>query len=390
MKAAPVAQQLRAAGRDFSVRLIHTGQHYDAVLSEVLFSQLEMAAPDLNLGVGSGSQAVQTARIMTALEEVFVATPPDLVLVFGDVNSTLAAALVAAKLGITTGHVEAGLRSFDRSMPEEINRVVVDALSDLLFITESSASENLRREGVPADLIHFVGNTMIDTLFKHRSRARALRVAETLGLPERGYIVVTLHRPSNVDDETRLAGIAASLVDLAATWPIVFPVHPRTAARLRDAGLWDALASHAAVRLLEPLGYLHFLGVMDSAAGILTDSGGIQEESLALGVPCVTLRTTTERPVTLQTGGNILAGDDPTVAIAAIVRAAAAPRSETVLPPFWDGRAAERIVACLDRWDVAGRPGRHDHRGQPPVRERARLRPEAGEVPGWCAADRLR
>jgi UDP-N-acetylglucosamine 2-epimerase (non-hydrolysing) len=361
MKAAPVARQLRAAEPRFAVRVIHTGQHYDAALSDVLFLQLGMPAPDLNLGVGSGSQAAQTARIMTALEDAFVAARPDLVLVFGDVNSTLAAALVAAKLEIAVGHVEAGLRSFDRSMPEEINRVVVDALSDMLFTTEIGAAEHLRREGVPLDTIHFVGNTMIDTLVTHRSRARALGVARELGLRDRGYVVVTLHRPSNVDDEKQLDAIATALLDLAETWPIVFPVHPRTAVRLRAAGHWEALAARNVI-LREPLGYLEFLGLMDSAAAILTDSGGIQEESLALGVPCVTLRTTTERPVTVEAGGNVLIGDDPALATAAVARAAAAPRGAIALPPLWDGLAAGRIVGALDRWDRDGRPRRCERR----------------------------
>jgi UDP-N-acetylglucosamine 2-epimerase (non-hydrolysing) len=260
-------------------------------------------------------------------------------------------------------------------MPEEINRVVVDALADLLFVTEASAAGNLRREGAPSDAIHFAGNTMIDTLLKHRPRARALRAAETLGLHDRRYIVVTLHRPSNVDEAPQLAKIAECLVELSASWPIVFPVHPRTAARLRAAGMWDALAAHAAITVLEPLGYLEFLGVMDSSAAILTDSGGIQEESLALGVPCVTLRTTTERPVTVEAGGNVLVGDDPAAAIAAVARAAAAPRSEPSLPPFWDGRAAERIVGFIEQWDVDGRPRRREpnraQRGATPLRERA-------------------
>jgi UDP-N-acetylglucosamine 2-epimerase (non-hydrolysing) len=358
MKAAPVAAQLRCAPARFAVRVIHTGQHYDAALSDLLFSQLGMPVPDLNLGVGSGTQAAQTARIMTSLEQGFVAETPDLVLVFGDVNSTLAAALVAAKLRIAVGHVEAGLRSFDRAMPEEINRVVVDTLSDLLFTTEAAGNENLRREGVPPEIVHFVGNTMIDTLVKHRASARALDIAGTLGLRQRGYVVVTLHRPSNVDDEAQLTRIAAALLKLGDAWPIVFPVHPRTASRLRAAGHWDVLAAHN-VTLRDPLGYLEFLGLMDSASAILTDSGGIQEESVALGVPCVTLRTTTERPVTVETEGNVLVGDDPSAAVAAVIRAAAGVRKEIVTPPLWDGHAAERIAGVIDEWDRRGRPRRY-------------------------------
>jgi UDP-N-acetylglucosamine 2-epimerase (non-hydrolysing) len=365
MKAAPVAERMRAKSARFSIRLIHTGQHYDAQLSALLFAQLRMPAPDVNLGIGSGSQSVQTARIMTALEEAFVANRPDLVVVFGDVNSTVAAALVAAKLGIATGHVEAGLRSFDRSMPEEINRIVTDALSDLLFITERSAAENLRNEGVPDGIVHFAGNTMIDTLLEHRPRARELAFARSLGLPEQGFIIVTLHRPSNVDHDDQLRRIVAGLVDLGRRWPVLFPVHPRTAGRLKRTGLWAVLEAERTIRLVEPLGYLEFLSVMDSAAGILTDSGGIQEESLVLGLPCVTLRTSTERPVSVQMGGNILVGDDPAAGMAAVSRAAASTRrAEGARPPLWDGHAADRIVAAIEEWDLLGRPRRCDVPGR--------------------------
>jgi UDP-N-acetylglucosamine 2-epimerase (non-hydrolysing) len=360
MKAAPVAEALRAASDRFAVRLIHTGQHYDAALSDLLFTQLGMPQPDLNLAVGSATQTTQTARIMTGLEEVFTAARPGLVVVFGDVNSTLAASLVAAKLDIPVAHVESGLRSFDRSMPEEINRVVTDAVADLLFVTEPSGIENLRREGVPDAAVHFVGNTMIDTLVKHRPRAQALRVHERLGLAARGYVVVTLHRPSNVDDASQLQRIADALMLLAGRIPVAFPVHPRTAARLRAAGLWDPLQGTAGIHLVEPLGYLEFLGLMDAAAVILTDSGGVQEESLILGVPCVTLRTTTERPVTVAAGGNVLVGDDPADGVAAVVAALTAEgRPAASAPETWDGHAGARIAHVLGEWVDAGRPLRH-------------------------------
>jgi len=355
VKAAPVVHQLAGAGDRWASRIVHTGQHYDASLSGLFFEQLGIPPPDVNLGVGSGSHAVQTARIMTAIEESFDADRPDLVVVFGDVNSTVASALVAAKLGIAVAHVEAGLRSFDRSMPEEVNRVVTDALSDLLFVTEPSAEANLAREGIDSSRVHFVGNTMIDTLVRHLDNVRQMRVWERFELDRRRYVVITLHRPSNVDEPDRLDRIVAAIEELAGLVPVVFPVHPRTEARLREQGAWARLTGQPAVHLVSPLGYLEFIGLVDGARAVLTDSGGIQEETVVLGVPCVTLRTTTERPVTIEVGGNVLVGDDPAAGVAAIRAIVSGERSgATIRPPRgWDGRAGERILAVLDAW--AGR-----------------------------------
>jgi UDP-N-acetylglucosamine 2-epimerase (non-hydrolysing) len=348
MKAAPVVEQLSAC-RDWDIRLIHTGQHYDEKLSDLFFRQLGMPEPAVNLGVGSGSHSVQTAKVMIALEEQFVANRPDLVVVFGDVNSTLAAALVASKLEITLAHVEAGLRSFDRSMPEEINRILTDAVADLLFVTEANARHNLLAEGRPDRQIFFVGNTMIDTLLKHREAARRLNMPGRLGLGAGQYVVVTLHRPSNVDSPVRLRLIADALVALAADARVVFPAHPRTAEALRRAGLWDALLS-GRVQVLEPLGYLELIGLLESASAALTDSGGIQEETTVLGVPCVTLRKNTERPVTVTDGTNVLAGDDPVQAACAAMNVLRQPRAKRRLPEKWDGQAAQRIRRILEDW----------------------------------------
>jgi UDP-N-acetylglucosamine 2-epimerase (non-hydrolysing) len=353
VKAAPVARQLLAAADRWAPRLVHTGQHYDINLSGLFFDQLGIR-PDLNLEVGSGTHAVQTARIMVALDAAFDADAPALVIVFGDVNSTVAAALVAAKRGIAVAHVEAGLRSFDRAMPEEVNRIVTDSLSDLLFLTEASAQEHLRAEGVDRAKMHFVGNTMIDTLLRHVGEVRDRRVWAERGLEHKDYIVVTLHRPSNVDDPERLDAIVGAVVRLSRETPVVFPVHPRTRRRLEERGHWSALERTPGLRLADPLGYFEFIGLVDGARAVLTDSGGIQEEALVLEVPCVTLRTTTERPVTISCGGNVLVGDDPEAGLAAlraIVRDGG-DRPSSSRPHGWDGRAAERILAVLDEWSL--------------------------------------
>jgi UDP-N-acetylglucosamine 2-epimerase (non-hydrolysing) len=286
---------------------------------------------------------------MLALETEFRERRPDLVIVFGDVNSTLAAALVATQLSIPVAHVESGLRSFDRDMPEEVNRVLTDALAGLLFITERDAEQNLRNEGIADEKVHFVGNTMIDTLVKHRAAAHALRVPEALGLRPRDYVVVTLHRPSNVDSELQLRSIVYALQSLADHTEVVFPAHPRTVQRLKDSGLWAEMDRHGRLRVMHPLGYLEFLGLMDAAAALLTDSGGIQEEAVVLGVPCVTLRKNTERPVTLQNGGNRLAGEDPHLAVRYVREAIAARAGWAPIPEGWDGRAASRIVDVLEQ-----------------------------------------
>lgn len=327
--------------------LVHTGQHYDERMSDLFFRELGIPAPDHYLGVGSGTHAQQTAQVMVRLEPLFEELRPDLVLVVGDVNSTVAAALVASKLGIRLAHVEAGLRSFDRSMPEEVNRVVTDALSDLLFTTERSAEENLRREGIAEEKIHFVGNVMIDTLLRHRERAEALGVPVRFGLAPGEYAVVTLHRPSNVDAPDALARMVDVMVAVQERLPVVFPVHPRTRSRLAEAGLLTRLEALPDVRLTEPLGYLEFLGLMAGARLVLTDSGGVQEETTILGVPCLTVRENTERPVTITHGTNRLVGTAPARIIAAVDETLAAPRPDGRRPELWDGRAAERIVGVL-------------------------------------------
>ncbi len=342
MKIAPVAAALR---KDARVRgtIVHTGQHYDRGMSEVFFEQLGIPEPDIRLGVGSGSHARQTAEIMTRIEPVLLQRRPAAVVVVGDVNSTVAASLVAVKLGIRVAHVEAGLRSFDRTMPEEINRVVTDAISDWLFVSERSGLENLAREGVSETSVHFVGNVMIDTLLASRARAEALEMPKALGLPA-DYAVLTLHRPSNVDDPEQLRARLNPILELAARMPVVFPVHPRTRQVLAEIGF----AGDDRLRLLDPLGYLEFLGLLAQARLVVTDSGGIQEETTVLGVPCVTLRENTERPVTITFGTNRLAGTDPQRVTRTITEALAAPRDARA-PELWDGHAAERIAAILTR-----------------------------------------
>jgi UDP-N-acetylglucosamine 2-epimerase (non-hydrolysing) len=341
-KAAPVVRALR----DLCVpqAIVHTGQHYDERLSEVFFRQLNLPEPDVNLGIGSASQAAQTAAVMVGLERLFAADRPNLVTVYGDVNSTVAAALVASKLEIPVAHVEAGLRSFDRSMPEEINRVVTDRLSDLLFATSADAVAHLGGEGVAASAIHFVGNPMIDTLFDNLDLFDPERVRAALDLPGR-YAVGTLHRPSNVDDEGDVPELVKALWAVADLVPLVLPLHPRGRARLVDAGL----GAHPQVRITEPLGYVEFLSLVRGALAVVTDSGGVQEETTVLGVPCLTLRSSTERPVTISHGTNRLVtrGTLPDAVGAALD--AGRPVSWPV-PPLWDGRAGGRIAAVLHRF----------------------------------------
>jgi UDP-N-acetylglucosamine 2-epimerase (non-hydrolysing) len=347
MKIAPVMATFRGHG-DVRQYLVHTGQHYDETLSSIFFDELEIPRPDVDLGVGSGSHAEQTARVMLAFEGVCQELSPDLVLVVGDVNSTLACSLVAAKLGIKIAHVEAGLRSFDWSMPEEINRVLTDRMADLLFTTERSANENLIREGISPERIHFVGNVMIDTLLRHRERAPTRETLARFGLSERDYALVTLHRPSNVDTPGALAPALEGLARIAEQMPVLFPAHPRTQRRLASFGLQDRLGG---TRVIEPLGYLEFLALMSEAAVVLTDSGGIQEETTVLGVPCVTLRPNTERPVTVDEGTNRLVVKLETEAIVAAaleaseLRNGARPPLKT--PELWDGKAAERIAGIV-------------------------------------------
>jgi UDP-N-acetylglucosamine 2-epimerase (non-hydrolysing) len=351
MKVAPVLRAMRSGSASWAPRLVHTGQHYDEGMSGVFFRDLGLGEPDVSLGVGSGSHGQQTARILAAYEELLLSAAPRpvAVVVVGDVNSTMACTLAAVKLGIPVAHVEAGLRSFDRSMPEEVNRVVTDALADLLLVSEPAGEENLRREGVADGRIRYVGNVMIDTLMRELPAARALGVAERLGLPPSGFVYVTLHRPSNVDDPSRLGRLVSMLRTLAVRLPVVFPVHPRTRERLRGAGLEAELAEAPGLRLLDPLGYRESLGLMATARLALTDSGGVQEETTQLGVPCLTLRPNTERPVTVSLGTNTVVGEDIAAAWP-LIEDVLAHRYKAGQPiPGWDGCAAERVVAELTR-----------------------------------------
>ncbi len=329
--------------------LVHTGQHYDANMSQLFFHELGIPEPDLNLEVGSASHAVQTAEIMRAFEPIVQEHRPDAVLVVGDVNSTIACGLVAVKLGVRLVHVEAGLRSFDRTMPEEINRVLTDAISDLLFCTEESGVVNLRREGIPEQRIHLVGNVMIDTLLRHRAKADESRILSALDLSPRSFAVVTLHRPANVDDPAVLARLVDALEEIHRDLAIVFPVHPRTRHKLAAFGQGERLAALARLRLVEPIGYLDFLKLLAEARVVLTDSGGIQEETTILGVPCLTLRDNTERPVTVECGTNRLVGRDPGRIVAAWREIRGSAATSAGVPPLWDGRAAERIADVLLR-----------------------------------------
>ena len=349
VKAGPVYRAAEEHGR-LAARLVHTGQHYDANLSELFFEQLGLPQPDVFLGVGSGSHAEQTAAVMRRLEPILLDEAPDCLVVFGDVNSTVAAALTAAKLQLPVAHVEAGLRSFDPTMPEEINRRVTDCLSQVLFTTEASGGDNLRNEGVPEERILFVGNTMVDSLRHHLEAARDRRPAtlRRLDLPADGYGVLTLHRPSNVDEADSLAGVLEAIGSLSERLPIVFPLHPRTRQSLAAHGLAASLEARSGLRLTQPLSYLEFLGLMDGARLVLTDSGGIQEETTVLGVPCLTLRANTERPVTLTHGTNRLVGNDPAAILAAAEETlAAATAAPAAPPPLWDGQAGPRIAAAL-------------------------------------------
>ncbi len=338
VKTAPVIGALRARLPEGRHALVHTGQHYDRLMSEVFLEELGVPAPDHMLEVGSGSHAEQTARVMERLEPVLAEEQPDLVMVPGDVNSTLASALTAAKMQIPVAHIESGLRSFDRTMPEELNRIVADQLSDHLFIHSPEANDNLHAEGVPAERIHLVGNTMIDTLVALEERFRAAGTAQRLGVETGAYVLVTLHRPALVDGPL-LATTMEQLAALALEMPVVFPVHPRTRKMLESIE-----SEHPGLHLCEPLGYLDFLSLLADAGAVLTDSGGIQEETTYLGIPCFTLRANTERPITITAGTNTLLGLDP-AAIAQIPTALAQrPAKSPEPPPLWDGQASQRIA----------------------------------------------
>jgi len=341
VKMAALLAELRMRPQ-FGLELIHTGQHFSPEMSASFFEELELPEPDFNLGTGGGTQAEQTAEVMRRLEPLLVERRPDLVLVVGDVNSTLAAALVAAKLQIPLAHVEAGLRSFDRSMPEEINRLVTDTLAEWLFTTEPSAEKNLRAEGIEPHKIHHVGNVMIDTLLRFRDKASSSNVLEELGLVPQHYAVVTLHRPSNVDDAAQLRESIEMLLDLDRRLPVVFPVHPRTRARIAAADI-----DTAGLLLIPSQSYLRFLRLMSEARLVLTDSGGIQEETTILGVPCVTLRDNTERPLTVEQGTNHLGGTNKRGILALVDSVLGEPMPDAARPPLWDGRASSRIADIL-------------------------------------------
>jgi len=358
-----IAPLLREMGRHSEIRplLIHTGQHYDEALSTVFFRQMGIPEPDVNLEVGSGSHAWQTAEVLKRIEPFLLDQRPDLVLVVGDVNSTLAAALAAAKLSIPVAHVEAGLRSFDRTMPEEINRVLTDALADYLFATEEDAVENLVREGRPRERIHLVGNVMIDALRQFLPLAQESRIGYDLGLTEGNgfspFALLTLHRPSNVDSADTLRTLLRALEAVADLVPIVFPVHPRTRQRLAELKTGD----HPRLRMIAPVGYLDFLCLLSRARLVLTDSGGIQEETTALGVPCLTLRENTERPVTVTEGTNRIVGQDPARMMDAVREILAGNTKQGGMPRFWDGHSAERIIDILLRDMSNGDKGSHPH-----------------------------
>lgn len=349
MKIAPLAARLRRDPESFEFILVHTGQHYDHGMNGVFFQELGIPEPDVHLGVGSASHAEQTARIMLGFERVLFDLKPGLVIVVGDVNSTVAASLVASKMGIGLAHVEAGLRSHDRRMPEEINRIVTDTLSDLLFTPSRQADRNLLDEGVPQSRICLVGNIMIDTLVNHLRLAGKQRVVESMGLEPGNYCLVTLHRPSNVDNSAVLEEIIDALIRVAEILPVVFPVHPRTRKMLSASGLLERLEKDSAVRLVEPLGYLDFLALMKSAKLVFSDSGGIQEETTYLRIPCLTLRENTERPETIEQGTNILVGHDGGRIYQEALKIIEGRGKKGGELEFWDGKVAERIAEELKK-----------------------------------------
>jgi UDP-N-acetylglucosamine 2-epimerase (non-hydrolysing) len=351
MKIAPVMKAIARRGLG-TQKLVHTGQHYDVAMSDVFFTDLGMPVPDIHLGVGSGSHAEQTAKVMVGFERVCQEERPDLVVVAGDVNSTMACAIDCAKLRIPCAHVEAGLRSFDLDMPEEVNRIITDRICDLLLTPSADGDENLRKEGTPEERIFRVGNVMIDTLREHLPRARQTGAIARLGVRPGEYAVLTLHRPSNVDDRAVLTGLLDAIETIQRDLPVVFPAHPRTLKRFAEFGV-DPAARMRGLKLCEPLGYLDFLGVTSQAKLVLTDSGGLQEESTALGIPCLTLRENTERPVTISEGTNTLVGTDP-ARVVAVARDALAGRGKAGrIPALWDGQASDRIAEVFRAWWAA-------------------------------------
>ncbi len=351
MKVAPIVEAMKRSEREFAPLVVHTGQHYDSMMSDAFFRDLNLPRPDRHLDVGSGSHAAQTAAVMERFEPVVLQEKPDWVVVVGDVNSTLACALVCVKLGIKVAHVEAGLRSRDRTMPEEINRLLTDQIADLLFTPSQDADENLRKEGIPEERIRFVGNVMIDSLFKHLGSSKDSAIRETLGLSNTDYAVLTLHRPSNVDEPEIFSRILDAVTEISSRLPVVFPIHPRTRKMLADCGLAERLENANGIRLIEPVGYIDFLSLYSQARLVLTDSGGIQEETTVLGIPCLTLRENTERPVTVAMGTNTIVGTDRSRITNAALAAINGPKSrEHKVPPLWDGHTADRIVAALSSY----------------------------------------
>lgn len=353
-KIVPIMRAFRESSNEVSVCLVHTGQHYDDDMKESFFRQLNIPEPDIDLGVGSGSHSVQTAEIMVRFEPVVDILKPSAVLVVGDVNSTIACTLVAAKKLIPVVHVEAGLRSYDREMPEEVNRVLTDQLADLLFTTEKSAEDNLVREGISKKRIHFVGNVMIDTLLSHKPKAIPYtQTLEKYDVPSenissmKDYAALTLHRPSNVDDAKILGSLVNVLHEISEKLPIIFPVHPRTLSNLESSGLIDSLKENPQIHLLPPISYLEMLGMVVDSRMVLTDSGGLQEETTALGVPCITLRENTERPITVDQGTNTIVGTDPEKILASVDEILSTGGKAGCIPELWDGKAAVRICEII-------------------------------------------
>ena len=347
MKVAPLHKALRTYGDSIRHLIVHTGQHYDEAMSKVFFDDLELPHPDVYLGVGSGSHAEQTAKVMVGFEKVLLEVKPDLVVVVGDVNSTVAASLVSAKTGIRVAHIEAGLRSFDRTMPEEINRMMTDVISDFLFVSEPSGVRNLRREGIAENKVFFVGNVMIDSLVHYREKAKTSQAMKRYGLKEKQFTLVTLHRPSNVDTVEGLNDILTIFERISSRSMIVFPVHPRTSKMIANHGLSARAEAIPHLRLTDPIGYLDFLSFLENAQLVLTDSGGIQEETTYLGVPCLTMRENTERPITCEIGTNMLCGRDVEIIIQRSLAVFDGSRKQGSIPELWDGKAAERIASIM-------------------------------------------
>ncbi len=348
MKIAPIQREM-AKYSDMEPVLVHTGQHYDERMSKFFFDDLQLPEPDIYLGVGSGTHAEQTAKIMMQFEKVIAQEKPDLVIVVGDVNSTAACSMVAAKMNTKIAHVEAGLRSFDRTMPEEINRLVTDVLSDFLFVTEKSGLENLKREGIADSKVHFVGHVMIDSLIYFKPMAEKSNILEKLNLDSRAYGVITLHRPSNVDNKENFEKLLDAFEHIEKRLPLIFPIHPRSQKMIDRFGLRSKVKKMENLKLLEPLGYLDFMKLLHHAKLVLTDSGGIQEETTYLGIPCITMRENTERPITIEIGTNVLVGTDTQRIIEEAQKVLDGKAKNGQIPELWDGHAAERIVNILKR-----------------------------------------